>query len=230
MPSTPQRKLNLELLDEESFGRLPPMERLLLWGLLHKTDGFGRWPAHPSRIRLAIFEFDATVTDELVEIALMRLEELGWLQLYYPPDSSRAYLQVLRWDHWMSIDTRGVTSEFPAPPGPSALSAGSPRPALGQTGVEGGEAEARSGEAREAAAAPPSPPSRPQLSPTWIPPWYCTKHPNGIGAGETRCGPCGTARKQHDLALAGELSRADIEAIHAERERAIRSRQEPTDD
>jgi len=163
---------------------LPERTRLTALGLWHQhVDASGLGPADPTMVRESVWPASVSVTDDDVLDDVVELGDAGWLALVDGPRGV-ALLQLVDWPST-------------APP------ASRPTAQLGHSapGVVGGEEGRRGGQ--EAAPSPrPSGPvpisatlavlaAMPEPSP------FCSQH-QPWGSDE-KCGPCGGARKRHDL-------------------------------
>ncbi|MCZ2261388.1 hypothetical protein [Isoptericola sp. QY 916] len=162
---------------------LPERTRLTGLGLWHQhVDQSGMGPADPKMVRESVWAARPDVTDDDVLDDVVALGDAGWLSLVDGPRG----LTLLQLEGWHST----------APTPPTARN-GHLAP-----GVVGGE-EGRVEDRKEQA--PPPPPSGPvPLSATLDlladmpePSPFCSRH-QPWGSDE-KCGPCGGARKRHEL-------------------------------
>ncbi|MFG6277947.1 hypothetical protein [Microbacterium sp. 5K110] len=190
-----QRRISAADLDFVGYLRAPHEAKPTAIGLWTKaTDVAGRCLLVPELIAAAIYPGEAAAA--LVVRHVLMLEESGFLLRYeHEGDELLALLHPLR------ADKRGAVSDYPPPP-----PRGVPRNPVAMEGErvsarERAEARVRAEQAeREGEWAAwrergerSAPPRRPLLLDA--PPIGCVDHPNGRRAD---CGPCGTARRQHD--------------------------------
>lgn len=151
------------------------------------TDAEGRCPLVPELIAAAIYPGEAA-TEQIILHVLM-LEESGFLVRYEHEGEP-----VLALTRPLKADLRSAGSDIPPPP-----SRGVPRSSAAMGGArERAEAQVRAEQAevqQEWAARRErvSKPERPRMLDA--PPIGCPDHPDGTFED---CGPCGTARRQHD--------------------------------
>ncbi|MGN7703503.1 hypothetical protein [Cellulosimicrobium sp. 22601] len=183
-PAEPPMDGLTRLLTDPTLLALPERTRRTALGLWqHHVDRQGTGPADPTMVRETVWPTTSSVTDDDVLDDLVVLADAHWLALV---DGPRDAL-LLRLEGWPSTD--------PEPP---------PTPQLGHS-VQGvvGEKEGR-GRGAEEAPARPAPAAPVPLSSTLAliatqpePSPFCHQHqPWGI---EEVCGPCGSARKRHEL-------------------------------
>lgn len=189
-----QRRISGADLEFVGYLRAPHEAKPTALGLWTKaTDVDGRCLLVPELIAAAIYPGEAAT--EQVILHVLMLEESGFLVRYEHEGA-----EVLALRRPLKADTRGATSEIPPPPPHgvprnSAAMGGEGARERAQARVRAEQAE-RDGEwaAWRERAERAAPPRRPLLMDA--PPIGCPDHPNGrFGA----CGPCGTARRQHDL-------------------------------
>lgn len=162
---------------------LPERTRLTALGLWHRhVDASGLGPADPTMVRESVWPTSSSVTDDDVLDDVAELGDAGWLDLVDGPRGD-ALLQLVDW---------------PSPPTPTPANA---RTGHLNPGVVGGK-EGRGG--GEEAPPPPRPSGPVPLSTTLAvlaalpePSPFCSQH-QPWGSDE-KCGPCGGARKRHDL-------------------------------
>jgi hypothetical protein len=183
-PAEPATHGLSRLLTDPALLALPERTRLTALGLWQQhVDRQGTGPADPTMVRESVWSHAPRVTDDNVLDDLMVLGDAGWLALV---DGPRGAL-LLRLEGWPSTD--------PEPPPTTQLG----HSAQGVVGEK--EGRGRGAEEAPAQAAPivPVPLSstlavlatQPEPSP------WCTRHqPWGI---DDPCGPCGSARKRHEL-------------------------------
>jgi len=204
-------------LQSPEYMRAPDEAKVTALGLWTSTDSEGRMELVPELIAAEIYPGRAAV--DLVQVHLSMLMASGFLTIYQAAGSEWiALTRPLR------SDRRGAESTCPPPPevSPDHLHE-TPRnhAAVGRERVRAGGGRAGGSSARERAEArvraeqaeragvwaewrgeresTTRMPSRPLLMDA--PPIGCPDHPNGRYAD---CGPCGTARRQHDLWVAQE--------------------------
>ena len=187
-----QRRISGADLEFPGYLRAPHEAKPTAIGLWTKaTDVEGRCLLVPELIAAAIYPGEAAT--EQVILHVLMLEESGFLERY-----EHDGVEILSLCRPLKADTRGASSEYPPPP------RGVPRnsAAMGGAGArELAEARVRAEQAERAEewagwrerAERPAPPRRPLLLDA--PPIGCVDHPNGR---REDCGPCGTARRQHD--------------------------------
>lgn len=189
-----QRRISGADLEFVGYLRAPHEAKPTALGLWTKaTDVEGRCLLIPELIAAAIYPGEAAT--EQVILHVLMLEESGFLDRY--ESDGEEYLSLRR---PLRADTRGATSEHPPPP-----LRGVPRSPVaveGERARERAEGRVRAEDAGRAGEwagwreerERPAPPARPLLLDA--PPIGCPDHPHGRFG---NCGPCGTARKQHDL-------------------------------
>lgn len=177
-PSGPSR-----LFTDPRLVALPERTRLTALGLWHQhVDASGLGPADPTMVRESVWPAASEVTDDDVLDDVVELGDAGWLALVDGPRGV-ALLQLADWP----------STAPPASPPTAQLGHSTPRVVGGEEGRKGGEE------------APPPRPSGPvPLSATLAvlaampePSPFCSQH-QPWGSDE-KCGPCGGARKRHDL-------------------------------
>lgn len=204
-------------LHSPGYMRAPDEAKPTAQGLWIHTDSAGRRELVPELIAADIYPGRAAV--DLVETHLTMLAYSGFLTIYQANGSEWiALTRPLR------TDQRGADSDCPPPPEVSAghlhetarnhAAVGGERERAGESraseprGREWAEARVRAEQDERAGAwaewrggreGATRMPSRPLLMDA--PPIGCPDHPNGRYAD---CGPCGTARRQHDLWVAQE--------------------------
>lgn len=183
MTMTKRRQMTPTDWNDEDLQSMSPLERLTWFGLRMFADDEGRESANAARIRAALFPLDPTVTEDTIDETLLRFADLDLLVLYVV--GGRTYFALLEWPR---VD-RPQESRIPAPP-VSTRSGSSPDPIAVEESREG-RGESAESEERE---------DRSGSSPDQEPSPFCSKHPDGT---EKPCGPCGTARKRHEMALRG---------------------------
>lgn len=166
---------------------LPERTRLTALGLWHQhVDAAGLGPADPTMVRESVWSAASGVTDDDVLDDVVALGDAGWLVLVDGPRGD-TLLQLADWP----------SAAAPASPPTAQLGHSTPRVVGGKEGRGGGE---------EGAQAPPPPsPSGPVPLSTTLgilaampePSPFCSQH-QPWGSDE-KCGPCGGARKRHDL-------------------------------
>lgn len=214
-----QRTITPAHLTDPALLRAQPMTRLTAHALWMAVDDFGGMEASPLSVMVACYPGEV-VPLETVEEHLHELWETGFLTLYTA--SGRDWLEL---SHPLKVQRPTATSR-PRPSGLRPIPEDSGK-FLAVGGVGAGErGQAPSGNAwrasepwasarervlrepvgepvedwrswREEAEREVRPPVRPLLLDA--PPIGCPEHPYGRFA---NCGPCGTARKQHDLWVA----------------------------
>ena len=184
---------------------LPAAVRATMTGLRMVADDHGRGPAIPRLLWAAIWSLSAEISEDEMQMHLLALDEVGWLTLY-DGGTARVYFQIRSWP---KVD-RPAPSQHPAPPPIRESLANHSRAAReplanhswrgereesGETSGGGREWESVAGES--------GPPQDPTDGPDLLlgPRPFCPKHPEGTFA---RCGPCGTARMQHQLWVAAQ--------------------------
>jgi hypothetical protein len=189
---------------DETLIELPAAVRLTGIGLHFYADDEGRGAANPALLKGQLWPLDDAMTHDVIEEHLVALEDAGYIQLYTA--GSRTLLAVLEWP---STD-RGKPSRLPAPPAREDLATSSraPREHLavveergrrqeegGAGGVSAGGGGARAGGAPAVPTLEPSP--------------FCAKHqPYGT---DQSCGPCGGARKRHEMWLRDQTDDASTD-------------------
>jgi hypothetical protein len=219
----PQRTISETDLEFAGYVRAPFEAKVTAHELWFRTDLDGRRPLDVQAIADELYPWDnpQEATDR-VELHILMLEESGFLITYEAQGCE--WIQLRR---PLRGDRRGRASTSPpppptrpetAPPEPSAPR--SPRsmesPAMERERAwarerarERARDQARAEEENDAASweawrrsqstSMPRRPERPLL--LKAPPIGCSDHPNGQ---QQSCGPCGTARRQHDLWLSRE--------------------------
>jgi hypothetical protein len=185
---------------DELLMELPAAVRLTGVGLHFYADDEGRAPANPALLKGQLWPLDDEVTLDVIDEHLVALEDAGYIQLYTA--GGRTLLAVAEWP----ATDRGKPSRLPPPPpreGVATSSRGS-RESLavveerkergGGAGVQGGAG----GGGESVGGAPAATTDEPRP--------FCAKHmPYGT---DTPCGPCGGARKRHDLWLQDQVTAA----------------------
>jgi hypothetical protein len=158
--------------------------RLTAVGLWHRhVDATGLGPADPTMVRESVWPATASVSDDDVLDDVVELGDAGWLTLVDGPRRD-ALLQLADWPSTAATPPTARTGHL-------------------NPGVVGGK-EGRGG-GEERSQAPPSPPPGPvplsatldRLAALPEPSPFCSQH-QPWGSDE-KCGPCGGARKRHDL-------------------------------
>lgn len=192
-----QRTIATDDLRFPGYMRAPHEAKPTAQGLWLHTDLTGRRELVPELIAADIYPGQAAVP--MVIDHLLMLEESGFLTIYQARGSEWISLR-----RTLKADTRTAPpSDCPPPPGHD-----SSRHVValeGESARERAEARVRAeqverdGEwaAWRERAERAAPPRRPLLLDA--PPIGCVDHPNGR---RENCGPCGTARRQHDRWLA----------------------------
>lgn len=215
----PQRTISETDLEFAGYVRAPFEAKVTAHELWFRTDLDGRRPLDVAQIAEELYPWDdPRVATDRVELHILMLEECGFLITYEAQGCE--WIQLRR---PLRGDRRGRASSSPPPPrNYPSTAASSPSETRSPLSMESrameGERERARARARERAAAEveqvaasweewrrsqnASLPRRPEL-PTLLkaPPIGCSDHPNGQ---QQACGPCGTARKQHDLWLTRE--------------------------
>ncbi len=108
-----RRLIDPSIWQNEKFGMLPPMARLLLMGIVTSADDQGRGKAHPALLRSLVFPYDdVSLTDICDWLAL--IETNGTVRLYTVID--KEYYQLLNWWQYQAHQY-ARPSEFPRMPG-----------------------------------------------------------------------------------------------------------------
>lgn len=154
-------------------------------GLRMHADDEGRENANTTLLWASIWPLSEEVTPDDLVTHLLLLEEVGEIVLYTV--GSQTYYQET---FWPAVD-RGTPSRLPRPP--EGLASGLAKDSRTARDLAR-EAFAAGGEERaEEEAAPGEDPSRGIRDVPRSP--FCPKHPEGT---MQPCGPCGTARMQHE--------------------------------
>jgi len=160
------------------------------------TDPLGRCELVPELIAAAIYPGQAA-TDLVVDHLLM-LADSGFLTIY--PDGGAEWIALRR---PLRVDARLASSDAPEPPREHsrtfAAVGGAGERARARVQAESAERESEWARWRAEQERGPARPKRPLLLDA--PPIGCPDHPHGRFED---CGPCGTARRQHDRWLAQE--------------------------
>ncbi|PRB09314.1 hypothetical protein CQ047_11210 [Microbacterium sp. MYb72] len=160
------------------------------------TDPLGRCELVPELIAAAIYPGQAA-TDLVIDHLLM-LADSGFLTIYEEQGSEWIALR-----RPLRVDARLASSDAPEPPRePSrtfAAVGGAGARARERVQVESAERESEWARWRAEQERGPRRPKRPLLLDA--PPIGCPDHPHGRFED---CGPCGTARRQHDKFIAQE--------------------------
>ena len=203
---TRQRKIGPSDLEFEGYMRAPDEAKPTAIGLWLHTDVEGRREFVPELIAAAIYPGQAA-TERVVEHLLM-LDESGFLTIYQAED--REWIELLR---PLRSDVRNAPpSECPPcrdisrhvvavggeragarGSGDGSDRVGARERARERMRSEQAERESEWARWRRDQERAAEPPRRPLLLDA--PPIGCPDHPNGRFAD---CGPCGTARRQHD--------------------------------
>jgi hypothetical protein len=194
-----QRPVPASMFVDEPLLELDSDVRLTGIGLRFYVDDLGRGSANTVLIKGSLWALREDITEDLILEHLVVLDDLEYIQLY--DLDGRSYLQMVEWP---AVD-RGASSRIPPPPARDDPSrdplARPPRetPSRDPLAVEGG-GKGRGGPAEEARGEAPA---AERAAATVIPlrdgepSPFCSDHsPTGT---EKRCGPCGTARKRHEL-------------------------------
>jgi hypothetical protein len=191
-----QRPLPASMFTEEPLLELESDVRLTGIGLRFYVDDHGRGSARLALIKASLWPIHEEVTEDALELHLLQLEEVGYIQLYEGPDE-RSYLRIVEWP---KVD-RPDDSYLPEPP-PLASRSRAARESLAVVGGEergGGGAVGKAGRDGEGEApAREGPAALTLLRAEDEPSPFCSRHPTGT---EAKCGGCATARKRHDLWL-----------------------------
>jgi hypothetical protein len=160
------------------------------------TDPLGRCELVPELIAAAIYPGQAA-TDLVVDHLLM-LADSGFLTIYQEQGSEWIALR-----RPLRVDARLASSDAPEPPREHsrtfAAVGGAGERARARAQAEGAERESEWARWRAEQERGPRRPKRPLLLDA--PPIGCPDHPHGRFE---ECGPCGTARRQHDRFIAQE--------------------------
>ena len=195
-----QRAIRPDQWTDPGLLRVPsvPSARLTGIGLWGIVDDEGRIELRPDLIAGLIYPGDPTVTPGVIETHLLELDEAGFLILYQADGSS--WVQIVS----PLLTQRPRPSSVPPPPARVRPEVSGNFVAVGGAGERARERIASENAERatrwaewEAAQESDPRPSRPLLLDA--PPIGCPDHPNGRFAD---CGPCGTARRRHDLWVA----------------------------
>jgi hypothetical protein len=127
------RLIKAEFFRNEVLGYMPPIARLLFAGLWTLADRDGRLQDRPGRIKVDLFPYDQTLTDEVID---------GYLEAFHIEHMITRYaidelplIQIVKWRFHQRPHPREVKSVLPAPPENArqtrGQSAGDPRFALG---------------------------------------------------------------------------------------------------
>lgn len=108
-----RRMLDSAIFQNEKFGVMPPMARLLAIGVINQADDQGRGKAHPVYLRSQIFPYD-DVTPAQVSTWLTLIAQNETVILYSA--DSKDYYQVVNWWKYQSHQY-AMPSQFPKPPG-----------------------------------------------------------------------------------------------------------------
>lgn len=108
-----RRLIDPGILQNEKFGMLPPMARLLLMGLVISADDQGRGKAHPALLRSLIFPYDDVLLTDIADW-LALVETNGTIRLY--TIGEKEYYQLLNWWQYQAHQY-ARPSEFPRAPG-----------------------------------------------------------------------------------------------------------------
>ncbi len=185
-----QRSIPPEVWTDETLSSLPSAVRLTAIGLRMHADDAGRENANTRLLWASLYPLSEEVTEEHLTEHLLELAYAKEIVLYTVGD--RTYYQIV---DWPKVD-HPQQSRLPAPP-PEALANASRT--VREAFAAGGEE--RAGEE----AGGPGDTSRTDRDGVRSP--FCPQHPEGTF---TPCGPCGTARMQHEADVA-RLRRAHTE-------------------
>ncbi len=231
-----QRTTTPAHLSDPALLRAQPLTQLTAMKLWMAVDDFGGMERDPLTVMAACYPAGGMLT-ETVEAHLDELWETGFLQQYTA--EGRDWFELSR----PLVTQRPTKTHRPRPFGPKPVpedsgkflavgggGAGARERALGESAewASGPSVGARERVRREPLGEPPAdwrawreeaerevrPPVRPLLLDA--PPIGCPEHPHGRFA---NCGPCGTARKQHDLWVAQRRHSIAVED-YAEQEHA----------
>lgn len=207
-----QRSVPPSMFSDEELLELPPEVRLTGIGLRFHADDHGRGSANPVLIKAQLWPLTPDVDHSAVEYHLLALEEAGYIRLY--DVGGRTYYALAEWPR----TDRAQQSRIPAPPDdaedvtpvtPSSRGARE-TPAVvggkegegeegGQEGSVGGSGGSAVGGARRTLA---------DLAGTPEPSPFCSRHPIGT---EDKCGPCGGARKRHEVWVKAQVEEEELE-------------------
>jgi hypothetical protein len=125
-----QRPLPASMFTEEPLLELESDVRLTGIGLRFYVDDHGRGSARLALIKASLWPIHPEVTEDALELHLLQLEEVGYIQLYEGPDE-RSYLRIVEWP---KVD-RPDDSYLPEPP-PLASRSRAARESLAVVGGE----------------------------------------------------------------------------------------------
>jgi len=109
------RLIHGDLFEDDFVGSLSFFERLLWVGLFGAVaDDQGRFLDHPALIRVKVFLYDANVTDDMVEKALVKLATAGKIVRYSA--SGKRLCQIVNWWKYQK-PSWASESKYPAPEG-----------------------------------------------------------------------------------------------------------------
>lgn len=108
-----RRLIDPSIWQNEKFGLLPPMARLLLMGIVTSADDQGRGKAHPALLRSLVFPYDDVALTEICDW-LALIETNGTVRLYTVGE--KEYYQLLNWWNYQAHQY-ARPSEHPRPPG-----------------------------------------------------------------------------------------------------------------
>lgn len=191
-----QRSVPPEIFTDEALAQLPPAVRFTAVGLRMHADDSGRENANTRLLWSSLYPLSTEVTEDDLTEHLLLLAYCAEIVLYTVGE--RTYYQMV---DWPKVD-HPKPSRLPQPP-PDDLANASradreePREPFAAVGEE------RAGEGAE----PGEAPSRTDRDAPRSP--FCPKHPEGT---LTPCGPCGTARMQHEMDVANLRRKAAEEA------------------
>ena len=192
-----QRRISAEDMRWPGYLRAPHDAKPTAVGLwTTATDPLGRCELVPELIAAAIYPGQAAT--ELVIDHLLMLADSGFLTIYQEQGSEWIALR-----RPLRVDARLASSDAPEPPREHSRSfvavGGVGERARVSVQAENGERESEWARWRAEQEHGPKRPKRPLLLDA--PPIGCPDHPHGRFED---CGPCGTARRQHDRFIAQE--------------------------
>jgi hypothetical protein len=110
----PTRILREGILTSARVNKLSVGAEVFFRRLMSVADDYGRYSAHPSLLRAALFGYRLNVTsDKQIQVWLTECKRVGLVRIY--STSGQKYLEILRFGQQI----RGK-SKFPEPPGVSA--------------------------------------------------------------------------------------------------------------
>lgn len=193
-----QRKISAADLQWPGYLRAPHAAKPTAIGLwTTATDPLGRCRLVPELIAAAIYPGEAATGT--VEDHVLMLADCGFLTIY-PDEHGDEWIALRR---PLGVDARVASSTAPEPPREHsrrfAAVGGAGERARARVQAESAERESEWARWRAEQERGPRRPKRPLLLDA--PPIGCPDHPHGRFED---CGPCGTARRQHDRFIAQE--------------------------